>query len=161
MWKAPVSLEYTTIRRRGCRVQLPIGDAPCRWLVVELNLSSNFDKVDTPLSKRQVSEYIQRGSRQQHYFQTSSMSLGGGFGGGGNNLAIAEQELEMVTSLFNNIVDACHKKCIVPKYADGDLNKGESVCVDRCVAKYLEVNKIIGEKFGAIAQQAQQGQTTR
>ena len=58
---------------------------------------------------------------------------------------------------IHSIVDACHKKCIVPNYADGDLNKGESVCVDRCVAKYLEVNKIIGEKFGSMAQQAQQG----
>ncbi|KAJ3037107.1 protein transporter tim10 [Rhizophlyctis rosea] len=71
------------------------------------------------------------------------------------NIAMAEQELEMVTTLFNNIVDSCHKKCIPPRYQDGDLNKGESVCIDRCVAKYFAVNAKIGEKLSAAAQQGQ------
>jgi hypothetical protein len=40
---------------------------------------------------------------------------------------------------------SCHEKCIGPKYYEEELNKGESVCVDRCVAKYLEVNVKVGE----------------
>jgi mitochondrial import inner membrane translocase subunit TIM10 len=44
-------------------------------------------------------------------------------------------------------VDACHKKCVPPKYADGELNKGESVCIDRCVIKYLEVHQKVGQKL--------------
>ena len=42
---------------------------------------------------------------------------------------------------------SCHNKCISPRYADGDLNKGESVCIDRCVAKFHEVQKKVGEKL--------------
>ena len=47
----------------------------------------------------------------------------------------------------DRIVDACHRKCIPPKYGDSELNKGESVCIDRCVVKYLEVHQKVGQKF--------------
>ena len=30
------------------------------------------------------------------------------------------------------------------------MNKGESVCIDRCVAKFFEVNKKVGEKMQAV-----------
>ncbi|CAG8586246.1 35377_t:CDS:2, partial [Racocetra persica] len=70
------------------------------------------------------------------------------------NVAMAEQELEMITDTFYRIVDMCYKKCIPPKYIDGDLNKGESVCIDRCVAKYFEVNMKIGEALQKKGQQA-------
>lgn len=36
---------------------------------------------------------------------------------------------------------SCHSKCVSPRYAEPDLNKGESVCIDRCVSKFFEVNK--------------------
>jgi mitochondrial import inner membrane translocase subunit TIM10 len=39
------------------------------------------------------------------------------------------------------------------------LNKGESVCIDRCVAKYFEVNKKVGEKLQAVGANAQAGAT--
>lgn len=45
---------------------------------------------------------------------------------------------------------SCHTKCISPRYAEGDLNKGESVCIDRCVSKFFEVNKKVGEKLQAM-----------
>ncbi|KZS96153.1 hypothetical protein SISNIDRAFT_451850 [Sistotremastrum niveocremeum HHB9708] len=63
---------------------------------------------------------------------------------------MAVTELEMVTDVFNRIVNTCHNKCISTRYAEPDLNKGESVCVDRCVAKFFEVNKKIGEKLQAM-----------
>ncbi|ORX69327.1 hypothetical protein K493DRAFT_257532 [Basidiobolus meristosporus CBS 931.73] len=66
------------------------------------------------------------------------------------NVAIAEQEIEMVTDLYNRILDSCHQKCIPSNYADGDLNKGESVCIDRCVAKFFQVNKKVGDKMAAL-----------
>lgn len=50
---------------------------------------------------------------------------------------------------------SCHAKCISPRYAEGDLNKGESVCIDRCVAKYFEVNKKVGEKLQTAGANAQ------
>ncbi|KAI8992681.1 Tim10/DDP family zinc finger-domain-containing protein [Pilobolus umbonatus] len=63
------------------------------------------------------------------------------------NIALAESELEMVTDLFNRIVDSCHQKCISKEYTQGDLNQGEAICIDRCVAKYIDANMKIGEKM--------------
>jgi hypothetical protein len=83
----------------------------------------------------------------------------------------------MVTDLFNKLVSyvvtdyltrhllnvpvaprrTCHAKCISTRYAEPDLNKGESVCIDRCVAKYFEVNKKVGEKLQAVGANAQAG----
>ncbi|KIP11484.1 hypothetical protein PHLGIDRAFT_18014 [Phlebiopsis gigantea 11061_1 CR5-6] len=60
---------------------------------------------------------------------------------------MAMQELDMITDVFNKLVSSCHNKCVSPRYAEGDLNKGESVCIDRCVAKFFEVNKKVGEKL--------------
>ncbi|KAG0738994.1 hypothetical protein G6F57_006252 [Rhizopus arrhizus] len=89
------------------------------------------------------------------------------FFGGGNmqarqqsinpqNIALAEQELEMVTDLFNRIADSCHKKCISTEYNQADLTQGESVCIDRCVAKFIEVNSKVGEKMQQMGGQQQQ-----
>lgn len=40
----------------------------------------------------------------------------------------------MVSDLFSRIVRSCHAKCIDDGYyADGQLNKGEGVCIDRLV----------------------------
>lgn len=81
----------------------------------------------------------------------------------------------MVSDVFNRIVSSvtvsqflwpsswliyvwcssCHSKCISPRYAEGDLNKGESVCIDRCVAKFFEVNKKVGEKMQSAGASAQ------
>ncbi|KAH8548979.1 mitochondrial import inner membrane translocase subunit tim10 [Umbelopsis sp. PMI_123] len=63
------------------------------------------------------------------------------------NIAMAEQELDMVTDLFNRIVDSCYSKCIATDYQQNDLSQGESVCIDRCVAKFFDVNAKVGEKM--------------
>lgn len=42
---------------------------------------------------------------------------------------------------------SCASKCLPKDYREGDLNKGESVCLDRCVSKYMDVNIKIGEKM--------------
>ncbi|TFY69054.1 hypothetical protein EVJ58_g639 [Rhodofomes roseus] len=60
---------------------------------------------------------------------------------------MAMQELDMITDVFNRLVSSCHNKCVSARYAEGDLSKGESVCIDRCVSKFLEVNKKVGEKL--------------
>ena len=48
---------------------------------------------------------------------------------------------------------ACQKKCIPPKYNDAELSKGEAVCLDRCVAKYMEVHDRIGKKLTNMSMQ--------
>ncbi|KAG1828727.1 Tim10/DDP family zinc finger-domain-containing protein, partial [Suillus fuscotomentosus] len=80
----------------------------------------------------------------------SFLGRGGPSPAGGVNherIEMAINEIDMVSDVFNRIVSSCHTKCISPRYAEGDLNKGESVCIDRCVAKFFEVNKKVGEKM--------------
>ncbi|OWB53072.1 hypothetical protein B5S33_g2580 [[Candida] boidinii] len=38
----------------------------------------------------------------------------------------------------------CQTKCIPDEYAEADLNKGETVCIDRCVAKFMKASRIVG-----------------
>ncbi|KAL2218785.1 mitochondrial import inner membrane translocase subunit tim10 [Thermoascus aurantiacus ATCC 26904] len=72
-------------------------------------------------------------------------------------IAAAETEVEMVSDMFNRLTESCTKKCIPPDYREGDLNKGESVCLDRCVAKFFEVNIKVSEKMQGEAAAKQGG----
>jgi len=49
------------------------------------------------------------------------------------------------------LTQACLKKCIPRDYREGELNKGEGVCIDRCSAKFFEVQMKIGELLQAEA----------
>lgn len=64
----------------------------------------------------------------------------------------AEAELDMVTGMFNSLVEQCHTKCINKGYSDGDLTKQESLCLDRCVSKYFETNVQVGENMQKLGQ---------
>lgn len=66
---------------------------------------------------------------------------------------VAELEIEMMSDMYNKMTTSCHKKCIPPKYREADLSKGESVCIDRCVAKYLDVHEKIGKKLTTMSMQ--------
>lgn len=52
--------------------------------------------------------------------------------------------------LFHRMSAACQKKCVPPKYKEAELSKGESVCLDRCVAKYMEIHDRIGKKLTSV-----------
>lgn len=77
------------------------------------------------------------------------------FGLGGSNstpqlssdekIKAAESELDMVTTMFNQLLDSCYRKCFDKGYDSGDLSKNESLCVDRCVSKYFAANVKVGE----------------
>lgn len=62
-------------------------------------------------------------------------------------------EIEMMADMYNRMTNACHRKCIPPRYRDPDLSKGESVCLDRCVAKYMDIHDKIGKRLTTISQQ--------
>jgi len=68
---------------------------------------------------------------------------------------VQDLEIEMMTDMYARLTNACHKKCIAPKYREAELQKGESVCVDRCVAKYLDVHERIGKKLTEISMRDQ------
>ncbi|KAF2868737.1 Tim10/DDP family zinc finger-domain-containing protein [Massariosphaeria phaeospora] len=67
-------------------------------------------------------------------------------------IAQAEAEVDMVSDMYTRLVGSCSKKCIDTSYREPDLNKGESVCLDRCVAKFFEVNVKVSEKMQGEAQ---------
>lgn len=82
-----------------------------------------------------------------------------GLGGGQPQLSSeqkiqnAESELDLVTDMFNKLVDNCYKKCINnTTYSEGTLDKNESSCLDRCVAKYFETNVKVGEHMQQMGQ---------
>ncbi|KAL9933148.1 hypothetical protein V8E36_007866 [Tilletia maclaganii] len=89
--------------------------------------------------------------------------FGGGAGAGGSQgvssaqLEAATAELDMITDVFNRLVASCHSKCIGKNYQDAELNKGESVCIDRCVSKFFTVNAKVGERMQSLTGQAQGG----
>lgn len=56
------------------------------------------------------------------------------------------------------MTNSCHKKCVPPKYHESDLTKGESICIDRCVAKYFDIHDRVGKKLTAISTQQAQAQ---
>ncbi|XP_024080704.1 mitochondrial import inner membrane translocase subunit Tim10 [Cimex lectularius] len=66
---------------------------------------------------------------------------------------VQELELEMMADMYNRMASACHKKCIPPTYHEPDISKGEAVCLDRCVAKYLEIHERVGKKLTAMSNQ--------
>ncbi|PWN45985.1 hypothetical protein IE81DRAFT_319841 [Ceraceosorus guamensis] len=80
-----------------------------------------------------------------------------GAGVGSAQLEAATAELDMITDVYNRLVSSCHKKCISTHYGEPDLNKGESVCIDRCAVKFFAVNKAVGEQLQKVTGDAQSG----
>jgi len=62
----------------------------------------------------------------------------------------ATQEMEAITEMYNRMTDQCFRKC-VSQYNDSDLSKGEGVCIDRCVQKYMDVQNKVGLRLAGFA----------
>ena len=60
-------------------------------------------------------------------------------------------EKELTDNAFR-LTRACMKKCIPADYREGDLNKGEGVCIDRCTSKFFDVQMKVSEQLQAEAQ---------
>ncbi|KAF9073759.1 hypothetical protein BDP27DRAFT_1318111 [Rhodocollybia butyracea] len=77
------------------------------------------------------------------------MSFLGGSRNGSSASGVNTDKIEMAITELDTITDFFqpHGRCITPRYTDGELNKGEMVCIDRCVAKYNDVQKKVGEKI--------------
>ncbi|XP_038654775.1 mitochondrial import inner membrane translocase subunit Tim10 [Scyliorhinus canicula] len=58
-----------------------------------------------------------------------------------------------LSSLPSRMTHACHRKCVPPHYKEAELSKGESVCLDRCVAKYLDIHERMGKKLTDLSMQ--------
>jgi len=50
------------------------------------------------------------------------------------------------------ITNRCYQKCHDKTYKTGDATTKESLCIDKCVLKYFEVNKNVNERLQAASQ---------
>ena len=55
-------------------------------------------------------------------------------------------------TISRRMTNCCHKKCVSTNYREPSLEKGELVCIDRCVAKYLDIHEQIGKKLTVMSQ---------
>lgn len=108
-------------------------------------------------------------------FKMSMFGIGRPQPSSAEKIAAAEQEMDLVTDMFAKFVTsqhhtthcliqgpfanyisrlsrACMKKCIPNDYREGELNKGEGVCIDRCAAKFFDVQMKVSEILQAEAQ---------
>ncbi|ODQ77280.1 hypothetical protein BABINDRAFT_41668 [Babjeviella inositovora NRRL Y-12698] len=62
-----------------------------------------------------------------------------------DKIKLAEIQFEAMSQTFNTIMYLCKEKCIPHLYGELELLKGEQICIDRCVAKYMTANRKVGE----------------
>ncbi|EFP02347.1 CRE-TIN-10 protein [Caenorhabditis remanei] len=65
---------------------------------------------------------------------------------------VAELEVEMMSDMYRRMTNACQAKCIATAFKESELTKGEAVCLDRCVAKYLDVHEKLGKRLTNMSQ---------
>lgn len=59
-------------------------------------------------------------------------------------LELASFQYDGLNGLLTTIRKSCGQKCIPLDYGENDLSKGESECTNRCVSKFMQAHKIIG-----------------
>lgn len=60
-------------------------------------------------------------------------------------IKLAKIQFDAISTTFNKVLQVCQGKCIAHEYGEGDLNTGEASCIDRCVAKFVKANAMIGQ----------------
>lgn len=66
---------------------------------------------------------------------------------------VADLEIEMMSDMYRRMTKSCQEKCISSHYKEAELTKGEAVCLDRCVAKYLNIHDKLGKVLTQMTQQ--------
>ncbi|KAK3938931.1 mitochondrial import inner membrane translocase subunit tim-10 [Diplogelasinospora grovesii] len=72
-------------------------------------------------------------------------------------IAAVENELKVVAEMHSRMVKICTLKCIDKTYREGELAKGEAVCLDRCAAKFFEAHQKISDQLQKETQAQQAG----
>lgn len=60
---------------------------------------------------------------------------------------LADIQFSIMSATFNRALAQCEAKCLPHEYGEGDINTGEASCIDRCVAKYVKANALMGQKM--------------
>ena len=72
-----------------------------------------------------------------------------------NQDVAVQMEMKLMGEMFESMKEKCTIKCVPTKLRDSELSKAESVCLDRCVVKYMDVFQTVGRKMNEMAQQQQ------
>lgn len=59
-------------------------------------------------------------------------------------MELAEFQYDGLNGLLETIRKRCAEKCIPLDYGEGDITKGEGECTNRCVAKFMQGHRVIG-----------------
>lgn len=70
--------------------------------------------------------------------------------------ALHHLEMEVMSDLFKRLSSACFTRCMYSEYHSSDLSRAEQLCLDRCVAKYIDAHEYVGRKLTNISQAEQQ-----
>lgn len=62
-------------------------------------------------------------------------------------IKLAEIQFTAMSTTFGKVLSTCQSKCIPAEYGESELNTGEQCCIDRCVAKYVKANALIGSNI--------------
>ncbi|RKU44609.1 protein transporter tim10 [Coniochaeta pulveracea] len=62
-------------------------------------------------------------------------------------IAAVEQNMKLMADMHNRMIAMCSQKCVPKDYREGELNKGESVCLDRCASKFFEAHQIVSQQL--------------
>ncbi|GMS90452.1 hypothetical protein PENTCL1PPCAC_12627, partial [Pristionchus entomophagus] len=65
---------------------------------------------------------------------------------------VADLEVEMMSDMYRRMTNTCQDKCVSKSFKEAELTKGEAVCLDRCVAKYLDVHEKLGKRLTNMSQ---------
>ncbi|GKA54965.1 mitochondrial import inner membrane translocase subunit TIM10-like protein [Tanacetum coccineum] len=58
---------------------------------------------------------------------------------------MAVNEMEYRVEMFSKMTNTCFAKCVEKRYKEGELNLGETSCIDRCVSKYFQITNLVGQ----------------
>ncbi|KAI1205409.1 mitochondrial import inner membrane translocase subunit TIM10 [Annulohypoxylon truncatum] len=72
-------------------------------------------------------------------------------------ISAVQAEMKLLTQMHDRLTKACAKKCVPNEYRESELNKGESVCLDRCAAKFFDVHMKVSELLQQEMQQKGMG----
>eukprot|EP00040_Diaphanoeca_grandis_P018088 m.95080 g.95080 ORF g.95080 m.95080 type:complete len:87 (+) comp26785_c0_seq1:52-312(+) len=81
----------------------------------------------------------------------------GGMGGVANPLDEIELDNYFFALIQTKMRQVCLSKCVGNHYSQGDLEKGEVVCIDRCFHKYMQMKSKVEENFAEMQKQQAAG----
>jgi len=57
-----------------------------------------------------------------------------------------ELNMQLTLDMYTRMQQQCFDKCVL-NYKEGELSSGERVCAERCVNKFIETSKKVGNKM--------------